>query len=117
MHELPLVKSIYKSVISFAEKNNVKKITRVVLEIGVVRDFIPEIVQKYWDYVSKDGISEGSIVEIISIPATARCGKCGTVYPIDTTNLIKSKCPKCKFDRGNLVTGDELKIKGIEVER
>ncbi len=117
MHELPLVKSIYKSVISFAEKNDVKKITKVVLEIGVVRDFIPEIVQKYWDYVSKGSMSEGSVIEIISIPATAKCGKCGTVYPIDVTNLIASKCPKCCYDRGNLVTGNELKIKGIEVER
>lgn len=117
MHELPLVKSIYKSVISFAEKNDVKKITRVVLEIGVARDFIPEIVQKYWDYVSVDSLSKGSIIEIVSIPATASCGKCGTVYPIDTTNLINSRCPKCKYDRGTLITGNELKIKGIEVER
>ncbi len=117
MHELPLVKSIYKTVISFAEKNNVPKITKVVLEIGVVRDFIPEIVQKYWNYVSKDSIGENSVVEIITIPATAKCGACGTVYPIDTTNLIESKCPKCKYDRGTLITGNELKIKGIEVER
>ncbi len=117
MHELPLVKSIYKSVIGVAEQNEVKKITKVVLEIGVVRDFIPEIVQKYWDYVSKGSISEGSTVEIIEIPATAKCGKCGTVYEIDTSNLAKSKCPKCRYGRGNLVTGNELKIKGIEVER
>ncbi len=117
MHELPLVKSIYKTVINFAEKNNVQKVTKVVLEIGVVRDFIPEIVQKYWDYVSKNSISENSIIEIVTIPATAKCGKCGTIYPIDTMNLIKAKCPKCKYDRGTLVTGDELKIKGIEVER
>ncbi len=117
MHELPLVKSIYKTVINFAQENALTKITKVVLEIGVVRDFIPEIVQKYWDFVSKDSISEGSIIEIITIPATAKCGKCGTVYPIDTTNLISAKCPKCRFDSGNLVTGNELKIKGIEVER
>ncbi len=117
MHELPLVKSIYKTVINFAQKNGAQKVTRVVLEIGVVRDFIPEIVQKYWDYVSKDSMGQGSSIEIISIPATAKCGKCGTVYSIDTTNLIKSKCPKCKFDRGTLVTGNELKIKGVEIER
>ena len=117
MHELPLVKSIYKTVINFAEQNAVKKITKVVLEIGVVRDFVPEIVQRYWEYVSTDEMSKGSIVEIVTIPATAKCGKCGRIYPLNTKKLLKSKCPKCKYDRGTLVTGNELKIKGIEVER
>lgn len=117
MHELPLVKSIYNSVIRHAELNNAKKVTKVVLEIGVLRDFIPEFIQKYWDYISKKSIAEGSIIEVIDIPAFAQCSKCNTVYPIDMNDITKSKCPKCNYDSGTLVAGKELKIKGIEIEK
>ena len=28
------------------------------MQIGVLRDYIPEIMQKYWDYIVKGGIAE-----------------------------------------------------------
>lgn len=117
MHELPLVKSIYNSVVKHAETNNAKKVTKVVLEIGVLRDFVPEIIQKYWDYISKGSITEGSLIIVDEIPASAECGKCHTLYPIDMNDVINSKCPICGYDSGTLITGKELKIRGIEIEK
>ncbi len=117
MHELPLVKSIYKTVLRFAEKNGAARVTRVVLEIGAVRDFIPEIVQKYWDYVSRGSIGEGALIEIVTVPATVRCGRCGAVRPIEPQDFEGSRCPNCRFRKGTLVSGQELNIKGVEIER
>jgi len=116
MHELPITKSIFKSVIAKAESVGAKSVRMVALEIGVLRDFIPEFVQKYWNYITPGSIAEGSVIQIKEIDATASCGKCGTIYRIDTKNIQDSKCPECGYDYGTLITGRELKIVGIEIE-
>lgn len=117
MHELPLTKSIFKSVVSKAESVDAKKVTRVVLEVGVLRDFIPEFVQKYWDYITPGSLAEGSVIEVREIPALAACGKCGAEYIIDKDNINDSHCPECGYEYGRLISGSELKILAIEIEK
>ena len=73
MHELPITKSIFKSVLAKAEEVGANRVVRVVLEVGELREFIELFVQKYWDYMSKDTICEGSRIELIHLPAAARC--------------------------------------------
>jgi len=117
MHELPLTKSIFRSVVSKAESVDAKRVTRVVLEIGILRDFIPEFVQKYWDYITPGSLAEGSVIEIREVPALAACGKCGAEYIIDKENIYDSRCPECGYEYGKLLSGSELKILGIEIEK
>ena len=115
MHELPFAKSIYKSVMEVAEANSATHIHRVVLEVGVLRDFVPELVQRYWNYISKGSIAEGSEIVMNTIDASAVCDHCGTTYPIDTHNFHDAHCPSCGHNRGRLLTGRELKIINIEI--
>jgi len=117
MHELPITKSIFKTVISKAESIDAEAVTKVVLEIGILRDFIPEMVQKYWDYISKGSLADGSVIEIREVDAIALCGECGRAYPIDRENIGTSCCPDCGCKYGKLVSGSELRIVGIEVKR
>ncbi len=115
MHELPITKSIFASVIKHAEQNGAKTVEKVCLEVGELREFIEEIVQKYWDYISRGSIAEHARVEITTIPITARCGMCDTVYGIDVLAISESICPKCGHESGELLTGRELRIRGIEI--
>jgi len=115
MHELPITKSIFNSVVRKADEAGAKSVTRVVLEIGILRDFIPEMVQKYWDYISPGSIAEGSKIEIRELPASAECGKCGNTYMITRENVSDSRCPICGYEFGKLLTGSELRIVGIEI--
>jgi len=117
MHELPLTKSIFKTVVAKAESVDAASITKVVLEIGILRDFIPEIVQKYWDYISSGSLAEGSKIIINELPASARCSQCGSIYRIKKSNLSESQCPNCSNPYGTLVSGDELRIAGIEIKK
>lgn len=115
MHELPFAKSIFNSVMKIALENNAESIIKVVLEVGELRDFVPEIVQKYWDYVAKGTIAEGTVIVMKVIKATVCCDKCGTNYDIDIKHLNDVKCPTCSYDRGKMITGRELRIVGIEI--
>jgi len=115
LHELPFAKSIFKSVIHKAEANEAKAVTLVVIEVGVLRDFVPEIVQKYWTYVTKGSIAEHSVIEMREIPATVECKDCQQIYEIDVHHLIAAHCPRCGCQTGRMLTGRELKIIGIEI--
>jgi len=115
MHELPFTKSIFRTVSAKAAGAGAEGVSRVVLEVGVLRDYIPEIVQKYWDYVAKGTIAEGAEIEINTIPATVRCRDCGHVYGLDVRNMQESHCPECGCVKGELETGRELRIIGIEI--
>lgn len=115
MHELPIIKTIYKTVIKYAKDNNAEKVINVYLEIGVLRDFVPELLKKYWNYITEGDIAEGSNLLIREIPAVARCKKCKTEYQIDLNNIVNSNCPKCGCDTGELIKGRELYIYGIQI--
>jgi len=116
MHELPITKSIFKSVIAKAESVNAKSVRSVLLEVGILRDYIPELVQKYWNFISSGSIAEGSVIEIRELDAVAACGKCGKEYKITRENISYAHCPLCGYDRGQLIAGSELRIVGIEIE-
>jgi len=117
MHELPITKSIFRSVMNKAESVGASSVNKVVLEIGILRDYIPEIVQKYWDYISKGTIAEGSVIEIHEMNAVAACGSCGNEYTITRETIGDAHCPACGFRYGRLLSGSELRIVGIEIER
>ncbi len=115
MHELPIAKSIYKSVVKKAEECGAVSVVRVCIEAGELREYVEAILQQYWDYIARGSVAEGARIELISIPATVKCGKCGNVYELDAERLFDSCCPACGYDRGELLTGRELRIKGIEI--
>jgi len=117
MHELPITKSIFKTVLRRADEAGAVSVRRVVLEIGILRDFIPPMVQKYWDYIASGSIAEGARIEIREVNASAKCGQCGAVYVIDRNNVSDARCPECGFRYGKLLSGSELRIVGIEIEK
>jgi len=117
MHELPITKSIFKTVVSRASAEGATAVTRVVLEIGILRDFVPEIVQKYWDYIAPGTIAEGAVIEIRELDAVARCVRCENVYNITKGHIAEARCPQCGYERGELLSGDSLRIVGIEIKR
>lgn len=115
MHELPFTKGIHRSVLKKATSVGATHINRVVLEIGVLHDFIPEFVQKYWDFISRGTITEGSVIEIRWKKALVMCGRCNTQFEVDKDGMTDPRCPSCGFEYGTTLSGNEMRIVGIEV--
>jgi len=115
MHELPFTKGIHKTVLAKAESVGAAHVNRVVLEIGVLHDFIPEFVQRYWDFISRGTITEGSQIEIRWKNATVMCGRCNTQFEVDKEEMQDPRCPSCGYEFGTTLGGNELRIVGIEI--
>ncbi|KQC06995.1 MAG: hypothetical protein APR62_00790 [Smithella sp. SDB] len=116
MHELPVTESILKIVIKHAEKNNVRQVVAINLQIGKLSDLEDEWIQRYFDYLSKGTLAEGARLKIERMPIMMQCSNCSTSYETEASNLGELVCPACGGKNIALVSGREYYIKDMEVQ-
>lgn len=109
MHELGITQTIVAIV---AEHAKGAKVQRVSLEIGKLSAIMPDAVRFCFDVCSKGTVLEEAKLEIIEIPGLARCRQCGAEVPLEQPFGICT-CGSVELD---LITGQELKIKEMEIE-
>ncbi|MBT3271785.1 MAG: hydrogenase maturation nickel metallochaperone HypA [Spirochaetales bacterium] len=114
MHELSITESILSTVLKSAEKNEVSKIVKIHLEIGELNDMKPEWMQHYFDYLSKDTLAEGAVIEIHRKPSQFTCHSCGATFPLDLSSVKKVSCPDCGESDCSLTGGSEFYIRDME---
>ncbi len=114
MHELSIMSNILDIVIEYAEKYNAKRVAKINLLVGELSDLIPEWMQTYFDFVSRDTIAEKAELNIERIPTVIRCKECGTESTIKRENL-KFYCPHCESTEVELLSGREFTIQSIEI--
>jgi hydrogenase nickel incorporation protein HypA/HybF len=115
MHELPVTESILKVVLSHAEKNNVNKVVKIYLQVGMLSDLEDEWIQHYFDYLSKGTIAEEAKFVIERMPVVLQCNACSEKYEIDKTKIGDYVCPDCGKKDSRLISGKEYYIKNMEV--
>ncbi|HAG82834.1 MAG TPA: hydrogenase maturation nickel metallochaperone HypA [Cyanobacteria bacterium UBA12227] len=109
MHELGITQTIVDTVSEHAKGAKVQRIT---LEIGKLAAIMPDAVRFCFDVCCRGTVLEGATLEIIEIPGLARCRRCGTQVSLDEPFGI-CECGSVELD---VISGQELKIKEMEVE-
>jgi len=113
MHEFGITESIVSIVLSKAKEARVHRITEISLVVGELSGFVPDCIQFYFDFLSKDNIAKGAILNFELAPAQLRCRNCSvTFHPQDTLWT----CPKCQSQNVEIAGGRELYVKSMEVE-
>lgn len=110
MHELGIVYEVIKVVDSFVAENQLTKVDKIVLEIGQLSQAIPRFIEECYPAAVDGTDYEETKLEIVSLPANAKCEACGEIY-----NIIEHRkiCPKCQGEVYDLVSGQEFNIKEI----
>jgi hydrogenase nickel incorporation protein HypA/HybF len=109
MHELGITQNIVAIVNEYAKGS---KVTRIVVEIGKLSAIMPDAVQFCFDICTQGTVLAEATLEIIAIPGLAQCRQCRATIALDKPFGI-CNCGSVHLD---LITGEELKIKEIEVE-
>jgi hydrogenase nickel incorporation protein HypA/HybF len=109
MHELSIAQEIV-TVIDAAARG--RRIVRVNIEIGAMAGVAPDAVAFSFDLVTDGTCAEGARLNIIEIPATARCEDCGLDFPL-TDHFTACSCGSF---RKTLLRGGELNVRSIELE-
>jgi len=113
MHEFGITESIVSIVLGKAKEARARRITEINLVVGELSGFVPDCIQFYFDFLSKDNIAKGAILHFESAPAQLRCRNCCVTFnPQDTLWT----CPKCQSQDVEIAGGRELYVKSMEVE-
>ena len=115
MHELPVTESILKIILAHAEKNDVRRVVTIRLQVGKLSDLEDDWLQRYFDYVSRGTPAEGARLEIERTPIRLECDDCGESYTVASAGEIDAPCPGCGGSNARLVAGREYFIKNMEV--
>lgn len=110
MHELSLTQNIVDICLQHGEG---KRVTVVVLEIGGLSGVVPDAVEFCFDACSRGTLLEGARLVIERIPARGVCHDCGAEFPLDT---YFDPCPSCGGFSHAVISGEELRVKELEVE-
>jgi hydrogenase nickel incorporation protein HypA/HybF len=110
MHELSLV----QGVIEICEPHATgRRVLEVTLEIGALSGVVPEALEFCFEAVVRGTLLEGARLVIEKIPATGFCSSCRVVSTMET---YFDPCPCCGAPVLELRSGDEMRVKDLEVE-
>ena len=109
MHEMSITQGIIDLCIKHAGGRRVRSLQ---VEIGVLGSVVPEAVEFCFEACSRETLLEGARLNIIRVPGMGRCQECGQETPL--TELY-APCRHCGCNRVTVVSGEELRVRGIEV--
>ena len=110
MHELGIVYEVIKVVDRFSKENNITKVEKIVLEIGKLSQAIQRFIEECYQEAVNETPYEKTELEIIVMPANARCKVCNQIYDIIKERKI---CPRCNGGEYDLISGQEFNIKEV----
>lgn len=113
MHEMSIAQNIVEIIEEITKEQNAQYVTRVVVEVGELVAVVPDSLQFCYQALTAGTALEQSQLIIREVPAQARCNECGRSFHSDSLFFV---CPHCQSTRVEIVQGQELKIKELEVE-
>jgi hydrogenase nickel incorporation protein HypA/HybF len=113
MHEFSLVQNIIEIVEENARKNQAKRVTEVVLEIGTLSGVEMSALDMAIESLGPGTIMDGAEIKKEIVEALAVCSQCGKEYSPDD---YFSLCPKCGSYGAKIIKGKELRVKSITAE-
>ncbi len=113
MHELGVICEVVNTVEKIAKENNVKRVSKIVLEVGELSGMVPEYIQDCFPAATYKTSLEGVELGLDIIPGIAKCRDCGKEFNAKECDL---KCPVCGGQNLEALSGREFIIKEILVE-
>ncbi|RLA07129.1 MAG: hydrogenase maturation nickel metallochaperone HypA [Gammaproteobacteria bacterium] len=113
MHEMSLCEGVLDVIEDSAKAQNFKKVSQIFLEIGNLSGVEIEAMKFCFAAVMRDSIADKAKLTIIKKEGLAWCMKCAKKVKVKQKF---DKCPDCGSYQLQIVSGDEMKIKELEVE-
>lgn len=110
MHEL----SICTAISGIAERHaNGRHVERVCIDVGGLRQVVPDTLTFCWELVVADTPLRGSVLDVHEIPAAIECAACG-----QRTVLVDPvfRCGRCSGSEVTIASGNELNITSLVLQ-
>jgi hydrogenase nickel incorporation protein HypA/HybF len=110
MHELSVASAILNTVLRHADE---RRVTRVSMRIGELRQVVPESLEFYFGIVTRDTVCENAVLELEHTSTRLHCRDCELEWE---PSIPAFRCPRCESPAAQVIAGEELEVQYIEVE-
>ena len=114
MHELAICQSLMDQVEVIALERNALCVTSIIIGIGPLSGVEAQLLKKAYPIASAGTIAEDAELVIEHLPIKVKCSQCGNESDALPNKLI---CKQCGDWRTTLVSGDELMLMSVELEK
>ncbi len=113
MHEMSIAEGIIQLLEEQAACQGFVRVRTVWLEIGPLAMIEPEALRFCFEAVSRNSLADQARLEIIERPGLAWCLGCGQQVPV---RQRYDQCPECGSHQLQVIQGEEMRVKELEVE-
>lgn len=113
MHEMSLCEGVLQILEENARDQSFSTVKTVWLEIGALSGVELEAMRFSFDAIMRGSLADGATLKIIEAPGEAWCMKCAKTVQVKQRF---DQCPDCGSYQLQVVAGDQMRIKELEVE-
>lgn len=112
VHELPITQSVLEIALRHAQQAGAQRILRITMRVGELSGIVPDSIQFYFDFVSRETMAEGAKLVFNRLPGRFRCRDCNAEYEASRDDWL---CPRCQGVQVDVLGGREFEVESIEV--
>lgn len=113
MHELSLAENIIQLVEQTAGQEKATRVKTVFVEVGRLAQVDVDALCFAFEVVARGGCAAGAHLAILDVEALGVCEDCG----VQTAMVaMHTPCAGCGGHRLRLLSGQEMRVKGVEIE-
>jgi hydrogenase nickel incorporation protein HypA/HybF len=112
MHEFSLVKSILSKALEVSRDHGELPVTCVTVEVGQLRQVVPELLHFAFQAAAAETAAANATLQLEQVGLEIACDRCAVRY---SSADVLWTCPLCGCTNGEIVHGDELILKSIEL--
>ncbi|MBI4444271.1 MAG: hydrogenase maturation nickel metallochaperone HypA [Acidobacteria bacterium] len=114
MHELSIVSALVEQVNNVAQAHGSTRVRHLTLQVGKMSNVVPELLQQAFEAFRKvEPLLKDARMEIRQVYPLMKCGRCSQEFVPDT---FSSPCPRCLSTSVELIHGEELLLREVELE-
>lgn len=114
MHELSICQALVDRVTSIAGEQRARQVFSVRVAIGPLSGVEPQLLAQAYPIAAAGSIAEAAELQLETLPVRVFCPACDSETDARPNRLV---CGQCGDWRTRLVSGDELMLQNIELER
>lgn len=114
MHELSVCLSLMQQVESIARERNAEKVTCITLNVGPLSGVEPDLLRHAYPLAAAGTVAEDAELIMESADIVVRCSECDSETTVTSNRLL---CGSCGDFRTRVISGDELVLMRVELDR
>jgi len=114
MHELAICQSLMNQVESIAAERNAQCVLSITVGMGPLSGVEAQLLKNAYPVASAGTVAENAELIIEYLPIRVKCSQCGSESDALPNKLV---CKECGDWRTTLISGDELMLMSLELEK